>query len=215
MAPASDPRPAPAAASAAAPPTAVAPGPLPRPGRPVGGRLRPPTRAGGRGCGAASLAAGLALGTGELVAGLDSRLRSPVEAVATEVIDRAPRPVERFAIETFGSNDKLALVIGILSLSAVFGAVLGIVARRRPLAGPVGMARVRPAGRRSPRSGRPNATALAAVPSVAAAVAGALALRLLVPAPAAAPGGDGAADGAAGPRADPWRRRLAARLPRR
>ena len=142
-------------------------------------------------------AAALALGTGELVAGLDARLRSPIEAVATEVIDRAPRPVERFAIETFGSNDKLVLVIGVLSLSAVFGAVLAIVARRRPLAGPVGMAAFGLLGVLA-SLGTPNATALAAVPSVAAAVAGSLALRLLVPAPAA-PGDEGDGDGARPP----------------
>jgi DMSO/TMAO reductase YedYZ molybdopterin-dependent catalytic subunit len=143
-------------------------------------------------------AAALALGTGELVAGLDPRLRSPIEAVAVEVIDRAPRPVERFAIETFGSNDKLVLVIGILSLSAVFGAVLGIVSRRRPLAGPVGMGAFGLLGVLA-SLGTPNATALAAVPSVAAAVAGSLALRLLVPVPAAAPGSDADGDDARPP----------------
>ena len=36
-----------------------------------------------------------------------------------------------FAIETFGEDDKVALVIGILAFSVVFAAVLGIVARHR------------------------------------------------------------------------------------
>jgi DMSO/TMAO reductase YedYZ molybdopterin-dependent catalytic subunit len=198
MARASDPRPASSAPPAAAPPTTAAPGPLPpaRGDRSADRTARRPGRLAAAVAGVA--AAALALGTGELVAGLDSRLRSPIEAVATEVIDRAPRPVERFAIETFGSNDKQVLVIGILALSAVFGAVLGIVARRRPLAGPIGMAAFGLLGVLA-SLGTPNATAVAAVPSVAAAVAGALALRLLVPTPAPAPLADGAGDGARPP----------------
>ena len=137
-----DPPPAttPSSSTATDPAPAGAPGPLPpaRGDRSAGGTTARPTgrlRAAVGGL----LAAGVALGVGELVAGLDSRLRSPVEAVATEVIDRVPKPVERFAIETFGSNDKLALVIGILSLSAVFGVLLGLAARRRPVVGTVGM----------------------------------------------------------------------------
>ncbi len=198
MARASDPRPASSAPPAAAPPTTAAPGPLPpaRGDRSADRTDRRPGRLAAAVAGVA--AAALALGTGELVAGLDSRLRSPIEAVATEVIDRAPRPVERFAIETFGSNDKQVLVIGILALSAVFGAVLGIVARRRPLAGPIGMAAFGLLGVLA-SLGTPNATAVAAIPSVAAAVAGALALRLLVPTPAVAPLADGAGDGARPP----------------
>ena len=198
MAHASDPRPASSAPPAAAPPTTAAPGPLPpaRGDRSADRTDRRPGRLAAAVAGVA--AAALALGAGELVAGLDSRLRSPIEAVATEVIDRAPRPVERFAIETFGSNDKQVLVIGILALSAVFGAVLGIVARRRPLAGPIGMAAFGLLGVLA-SLGTPNATAVAAVPSVAAAVAGALALRLLVPTPAVAPLADGAGDGARPP----------------
>src|SRR5262245_57594263 len=85
------------------------------------------------------VSAGVALGAGELIAGIDDRLSSPVEAVATEIIDRVPRPVERFAIETFGGNDKLALVIGILAFAAVFGVVLGVVSRRRPRVGTLGL----------------------------------------------------------------------------
>ena len=94
---------------------------------------RPPARPYGRLLAAASgLAVGAAaLGVGEFVAGLRSSWQSPVVAVAEAVIDRVPRPVKDFAIETFGEDDKVALVIGILAFSIVFAAVLGIVARRR------------------------------------------------------------------------------------
>jgi hypothetical protein len=114
------------------------------------------------------------------VAGLGSSLRSPVEAVATEVIDRAPRPVERFAIETFGTNDKLALIVGTLAITAVLGGVFGSVARRRPLAGRAGFAFFALLGVLA-SAGAPGASALAALPSLAAGVAGAAALRLLGP----------------------------------
>ena len=94
---------------------------------------RTPARPLGRSLAAASgLAVGAAaLGVGEFVAGLRSSWQSPVVAVAEAVIDRVPRPVKDFAIETFGEDDKVALVIGILAFSVVFAAVLGIVARHR------------------------------------------------------------------------------------
>jgi len=138
---------------------------------------------GGGGVAAAALAglvaAGLALGAGELVAGIDARMASPVEAVAREVIDRAPSSVERFAIETFGTNDKLALVVGTLALAAVLGAVLGVVARRRRRIGAAGFAAFAVLGALAALSAA-NATALAAVPSLAAGVAGVAALGLLL-----------------------------------
>lgn len=161
----------------------------PAPGRlpPARGRRPAGRRAGGRaGAAAAGLAglvsAGAALATGELVAGMDPRLRSPVEAVAGEVIDRAPRPVERFAIETFGTADKLALVVGTLALSAILGAALGAVARRRPLAGEVGFGGFAFLGAAASLAS-PGASPLSAVPALAAGVAGVACLQVLVPRP--------------------------------
>ena len=43
--------------------------------------------------------------------------------------------MERWAISTFGENDKPALVIGITVISLLLGAITGIVARKRPGAG--------------------------------------------------------------------------------
>ena len=144
---------------------------------------------GGRGAPASALAglvsAGLALGVGELVAGLQARLASPVEAVARQVIRQVPTPVERFAIATFGRQDKLALVVGTLVLSAVFGALLGVLARRRPWVGTAGMAGFALLGALAALAA-PNASLPAALPSLAAGAVGALSLRLLVPRPDAA-----------------------------
>jgi DMSO/TMAO reductase YedYZ molybdopterin-dependent catalytic subunit len=85
------------------------------------------------------LAAGLALAIGELVAGLSSRLTSPVISVGNRVVDAVPRQVKDFAIETFGTNDKKALLIGIYSLAAIFGLVLGVLAGRRFVFGAIGI----------------------------------------------------------------------------
>jgi DMSO/TMAO reductase YedYZ molybdopterin-dependent catalytic subunit len=121
----------------------------------------------------------MALGFGELVAGLSTRFVSPVEAVASAVIDRVPLPVERFAVDRFGKNDKFVLVLGVLALSAVFGVLVGLAARRRPrtsaltvvVFAAVGML----ASLDDPRSG-----AAAVVPSVAAGVGGVVTLLVLV-----------------------------------
>jgi DMSO/TMAO reductase YedYZ molybdopterin-dependent catalytic subunit len=81
---------------------------------------------------ASGLVAGAAaLGVGELVGGFRASWQGPVVSVAEAVIDAVPRPVKDFGIRTFGENDKVALVIGILVFSVIFGAVLGVVARRR------------------------------------------------------------------------------------
>ena len=77
------------------------------------------------------LTAAVALGVGQLVSGLGARQGSPAAAVGEAAIDLAPPPVKDFAISAFGSNDKTALVIGILVLLAVFAAVIGVAAMRR------------------------------------------------------------------------------------
>ena len=86
------------------------------------------------------LAGAAALATGELAAGFVAKWQSPVVSVAEAVIDSVPRSVKEFAIETFGENDKIALVVGILAFSVVFAAILGLLGRRRPLIPTIGFA---------------------------------------------------------------------------
>jgi len=144
----------------------------------------PPGAAAGPGRLASAVAgvvtAGVALAAGELVAGLDSRFTSPVESVAAQTIDSVPLSLERFAIETFGENDKLVLVVGILVVSAIFGAVLGIVARRRPWVATAALGGFALVGMVSALS-RPNADAVVILPSLAAGVAGFVGMRVLIP----------------------------------
>jgi DMSO/TMAO reductase YedYZ molybdopterin-dependent catalytic subunit len=162
------------------------------------------------------ISAAAALGAGELVAGVDDRLASPVEAVAGEVVNRVPRAVERFAIESFGSNDKLALVIGILAFSAVFGIVLGVVSRRRPPVGTSGLAAFAFVGFLASVGGS-HASPAAGLPSVVAGLVGVACLQSLV---SRAPGrtagapsvaGNGSGPAAASPVAAPTRGGVASR----
>ena len=77
------------------------------------------------------LATVAALAAGELAAGIVPGWTSPVEAVGLSVIDLVPGPVERWAIENLGSNDKPALIGGTLALVLILGGVLGALARTR------------------------------------------------------------------------------------
>lgn len=86
------------------------------------------------------LAGGVALAIGELVAGVGSSQRAPVIAVGDLVIDNVPRPVKDFAIDTFGTNDKIALLVGIYTVIAIAAAALGIAAVKRFVTGAIGIA---------------------------------------------------------------------------
>jgi DMSO/TMAO reductase YedYZ molybdopterin-dependent catalytic subunit len=118
----------------------------------------------------ATAAAVAALGVGELAAGVVQTWRSPVEAVAESVIDRSPAAFTRFGIRTFGTNDKVALIIGILLILALVAPLLGLAARRRPWVGVAGFALFGVVGAAASIDGGPAA---AAVPAVLAALIGA------------------------------------------
>jgi Oxidoreductase molybdopterin binding domain len=80
---------------------------------------------------AAAVAAAVALGATELVAGALPAAPSLVQSVASVVIDLAPIGVVRAAIDTLGTRDKPVLVAGVVLLSLLFGAGLALAARRR------------------------------------------------------------------------------------
>jgi DMSO/TMAO reductase YedYZ molybdopterin-dependent catalytic subunit len=71
------------------------------------------------------------LGLAELVAGLSARLRSPVLDIGDRVIDLVPSSIKEFAIGVFGTADKPALLIGIMSILLGYAAIVGIVTLRR------------------------------------------------------------------------------------
>ena len=79
---------------------------------------------------AGAAASGLALATGELIAGLASVSVSLTEAVGGLAIDFVPPPIKDFAIAVFGIYDKLALIIGMVVVTVALGALVGIRAGR-------------------------------------------------------------------------------------
>ncbi|MGB3593767.1 MAG: oxidoreductase, partial [Ornithinimicrobium sp.] len=96
---------------------------------------------------------------------------SPVLAVGGGFVDRTPAWLKDFAVATFGTNDKIALFVGMgLTLLVVCG-ILGVVTTRRrqlglglyALVGIVGSAAVLT---------RPGSAALDAVPTIVGTLAG-------------------------------------------
>jgi DMSO/TMAO reductase YedYZ molybdopterin-dependent catalytic subunit len=92
-----------------------------------------------RGAIAGVVAGGVALAVGELVAGIGATRNAPVIAVGDAVIDAVPRPVKDFAIDTFGTNDKVALLVGIYSVIALIAIALGVASTRRWTTGAIGI----------------------------------------------------------------------------
>lgn len=120
---------------------------------------------------AGTVAAALALGAGHIAGGMSRTMASPVVAVGERTITLVPVSVERFAIETFGGNDKLALVIGITVASLLLGAVIGVVGRRRPLVAVVGFSAFAVVGIAASLNGR-RSLLEAVIPSLVAAAVG-------------------------------------------
>jgi DMSO/TMAO reductase YedYZ molybdopterin-dependent catalytic subunit len=80
----------------------------------------------------------VALGAGHMLAGLLLKPQaSPFLAVGNAAIDRTPAPVKDFAITTFGTNDKPALLIGMAVALALLGIAIGLISRRTALPGVV------------------------------------------------------------------------------
>ena len=137
------------------------------------------------------LAAALGLGVAEMVAGTSRSLASPVVSIGDRVIDRVPASIKQLAIDWFGTNDKTALVIGILAVLGILAALVGIatVRGRRDIAigGAVVLGVV---GILASSTGR-NTRVVGAIPSlVGAGVAGAVLLvahRIACPPPRRGP----------------------------
>jgi DMSO/TMAO reductase YedYZ molybdopterin-dependent catalytic subunit len=125
------------------------------------------------------LAGAAAIGAGQLAAGDIRPASSPIAQVGQLQIDHTPPWLKNFAIREFGSNDKRALVTGIVVVLGLFAAGLGVLALRRIVYGFAGLAVFTAVGLVAAVT-RPTFTAKDAVPTLAAAAAGAAALWVLV-----------------------------------
>jgi DMSO/TMAO reductase YedYZ molybdopterin-dependent catalytic subunit len=121
------------------------------------------------------LAAAVAMGSAQFASGLGVPQSSPVLAVGQAAIDLAPPQVKDFAISTFGTNDKRALLGGILVILALYAALVGMVAVRRLAFGLGGLAVFAAIGLAAALT-RPDATVGYVVPTLVGAAAGAVAL---------------------------------------
>jgi DMSO/TMAO reductase YedYZ molybdopterin-dependent catalytic subunit len=124
------------------------------------------------------LSAAVAIAVAHLVAAFVDEAASPIAAVGGAVIDLSPPGVKEFAIRTFGSNDKRALVIGISVLLALFAAGMGVLAMRRRWVAYAGLGGFGAIGVVAAMT-RPAAGTLSPLPTIAGAVAGLLTLRPL------------------------------------
>jgi DMSO/TMAO reductase YedYZ molybdopterin-dependent catalytic subunit len=147
------------------------------------------------GAAAGLLAAAAALGVAQFVAGIIGPGGVPVIAVGGAAIDLTPVPVKDFAIQHFGSHDKLVLLSGIVIVLAVFAAGTGIMAMRRRVFGLVGLTVFGAIGVAAVIT-RPVARLVDVVPTLVGVAVGALALMLL----GRAAGGPGRAAARAGTR---------------
>ncbi|HYN33251.1 MAG TPA: molybdopterin-dependent oxidoreductase, partial [Ilumatobacteraceae bacterium] len=76
------------------------------------------------------LATGAGLAAAELTVGLVEGSASPVVPVGQVFIDLVPKPLKDWAIETFGTNDKVVLVAGALIVVLGIGIAVGVLAMR-------------------------------------------------------------------------------------
>ena len=126
------------------------------------------------------ISAVVALGLAELVAAISSSFRSPVIDVGNRVVDLVPPSVKDLAISWFGTNDKVALLVGIGVVLAVYAALVGVVALRGHLGlGVAGILLFGVVGASAALTGREERGLLAALPSLVGAAAGAAALVVL------------------------------------
>ncbi|MEU7650249.1 molybdopterin-dependent oxidoreductase [Streptomyces huasconensis] len=142
------------------------------------------------------LAGCAALAVAELLSAAVRPESGPVVAVGGAAIDRTPAAVKDWAIQRFGTDDKLVLQAGILAVLALLALALGLLALRRRRVGAAGVLLFGVIGAVAATT-RPDSTSFRdAVPSLVGSVAGAavlyvLAGRLVRRAAPAAAGGDG------------------------
>ncbi|HEX2301590.1 MAG TPA: molybdopterin-binding protein, partial [Pseudonocardiaceae bacterium] len=118
------------------------------------------------------LSVAAALGVGHLVAALVSPAASPFLAVGGAAIDLTPTPLKDFAVRTFGTYDKLVLLLGMAAVLGLFAVLAGLLARRSRPPGLVLLAGLGAVGGVAVLA-RPTAGALDVLAPLAALIVGA------------------------------------------
>src|ERR1700678_191457 len=86
------------------------------------------------------LAAALAMGIAQLIAGLSVPAASPVIDVGSVAINHTPLPVKVWATSSFGTNDKTVLLTGVFVVVFLYAMLVGVLAARRLALGFAGLA---------------------------------------------------------------------------
>jgi DMSO/TMAO reductase YedYZ molybdopterin-dependent catalytic subunit len=123
-------------------------------------------------------AAAVALGITQLVAVAFGPAADARTAVGSAVIDLTPGPVKEWAIQTFGTADKLFLSVLVLAVIATVAAITAVWETRRVPVGSIALIVAGVAGCAAVLS-RPGASATDVIPTVIGTVCGVLVLRLL------------------------------------
>ena len=66
-----------------------------------------------------------------MVVGALGDSRSSLDLVGSSFIDRTPRWLKELAIQTFGTNDKIALEVGMVGMLVIVSGILGLLSRER------------------------------------------------------------------------------------
>ena len=125
------------------------------------------------------LAAALAMGIAQLIAGISVPAASPVIDVGSVAINHTPLPVKVWATSTFGTNDKTVLLTGVFVVVFLYAMLVGVLAARRLALGFAGLALFACLGIAAAVT-RHGANAGYALPTVVGALAGAFALYRLI-----------------------------------
>jgi DMSO/TMAO reductase YedYZ molybdopterin-dependent catalytic subunit len=125
------------------------------------------------------LAAALAMGIAQLIAGFSVPASSPVIDVGSVAINHTPLPVKVWATSTFGNNDKTVLLTGVFVVVFLYAMLVGALAARRMSLGYAGLALFACLGIAAAVT-RHGASPGYAVPTVIGALVGAFALHRLI-----------------------------------
>ena len=125
------------------------------------------------------VAAPVVLAVAELLGAFFTARATPVIALGSTFIDFTPSWLKDFAIATFGTNDKVALFVGMGLTIAVLACVLGVVAHRKWALGVLGVLFMGAVIVASVVT-RAGVGAFEALPTVVGTLAGLLVLRFLV-----------------------------------
>jgi DMSO/TMAO reductase YedYZ molybdopterin-dependent catalytic subunit len=123
-------------------------------------------------------AVAFAVGITQLLAAPFGRHADALNAVGSAVIDRTPGPLKEWAIQTFGTADKVFLSVTILVVIGALAAAAGVWESMRR---PVGSALIAAAGLAGCAAilSRPGGRLLDVIPTVVGILAGILVLRIL------------------------------------